>query len=526
MFSALASTMFGKDRHPVSKAESKQDDASTTALAAAAACAGPDASRPLMHPRAPLPSPDARAEFCGRLAAVPVMTSPETDALFMHGRAYEGPGKAPTITWRSNKPPRDDHDCPAWLTASEYSDSTAVMNAKVRQLAALIRMSKKTVLYTGAGISASVIGQAARSGTNVVGWKKGDRMAAHPTYTHKALGLLGRAGLVHSWVQQNHDGLPQKGGFPQENINEIHGSWFDPSNPVVKYSGSLHERAFPWMLNDAETADLVIVIGTSLGGLNADRVATETAERSLMDKPWDAAGGGGALGTVIINLQMTPVDGQATLRMFGKSDDVLRRLLSELGLGPVSVRLPGWGKDVDRSFAMVPYDKDGRRLRRRPAAEGGGWDGPLMRLDLRDRQRVRITPGHNIQGARQPMYMHIGAKTAKTAKKAAAGGRGAGETRSCPGHGHVVRKEEFHWQLQIEGVGMRLGVWWLEAAARGAVDVLPIANLDPTFEAQHKEEDSVLAVAAAAGGAARGAGGTTTTKKKKKKKKKKKNSAG
>ena len=28
-----------------------------------------------------------------------------------------------------------------------------------------------------------------------------------------------------TWVQQNHDGLPQKAGFPQQDMIEIHGSW-------------------------------------------------------------------------------------------------------------------------------------------------------------------------------------------------------------------------------------------------------------------------------------------------------------
>lgn len=40
---------------------------------------------------------------------------------------------------------------------------------------------------------------------------------------------------------------------------------------VVKYSGTLHQRSYPWMREDAETADLCLVLGTSLGGLNADQ---------------------------------------------------------------------------------------------------------------------------------------------------------------------------------------------------------------------------------------------------------------
>ncbi len=57
------------------------------------------------------------------------------------------------------------------------------------------------------------------------------------------------------------------------------------------------------MEHDAQTADLVLVIGTSLGGLNADQVASNAADRSQINKPYLGANGG-ALGTVIINLQV------------------------------------------------------------------------------------------------------------------------------------------------------------------------------------------------------------------------------
>jgi hypothetical protein len=35
--------------------------------------------------------------------------------------------------------------------------------------------------------------------------------------------------------------------------------------------------------------------------------------------------------------------------------------------------------------------------------------------------------------------------------------------------------------LQIEGVDMRLGVWWLEAAILGGVGALPLVNLRYTI---------------------------------------------
>lgn len=405
----------------------------------------------------PLVTPEMRADVRTVLADKPFLR--HTDELFMHGRAYSGPTHSARVTWKSDKPPRKDHDTPAWLTATEFEDAREVSVAKCRQLASLMRLSKKTVLYTGAGISASVIGQAALSGQNKVGWKP-DKMTAKPTLTHHALGFLGRQGLIHSWVQQNHDGLPQKAGFPQECINEIHGSWYDPSNPVVKYSGSLHQRSYPWMTDDAQTADLVLVLGTSLGGLNADQVATEAAERSALNQSSPR----GALGTVCINLQQTAEDGKMTLRLFGKSDDLLPMLLQELGFEPLRCGLTHWPRE---SRALVPYDSKGKLV-----VDGA----PKMWLDLSEGAKVCITAGHNIQGAKQPQYMHIGAKKPFVHN---------GITKQ-PGQGlgKVMARQEdsASFNLVIDGAQMRLGLWWLDAAMRGAVEVLPVVNINPAFE--------------------------------------------
>ena len=78
---------------------------------------------------------------------------------------------------------------------------------------------------------------AARSGTNKQGWE-GNRHVAKPTFTHKALALLVQEGLIHSWIQQNHDGLPQKAGVPQEKINEIHARHTQPAIACEFQAGS------------------------------------------------------------------------------------------------------------------------------------------------------------------------------------------------------------------------------------------------------------------------------------------------
>jgi NAD-dependent SIR2 family protein deacetylase len=386
---------------------------------------------------------------------------PHDNPLFFHGRAFWAEDEAgqPEATWRSDERPRDDHDAVDWLTATEFADMPAVAQRKVELLAQLLRLSRKTVIYSGAGVSvAAHVGQAARGSGG--GQRSTD---AQPTFTHLAAGVLAEAGLLHGWVQQNHDGLPQKGGFPQESINEIHGSWYDPANPVVKYSGSLHDEAYPWMIDDAETADLVLVMGTSLGGLNADQMATKPAERSLH---------GGALGTVIINLQQTEQDGKASLRMFGKTDDLMRMLLRELGLREPPMAMPRWPA---ANRVAVPYDGNGARI--------DDDLGIQMWLDMSDGQQVKITPGHNIQGAQQPPFMHIGASKDTVYR---------GQRRPpAEGYGSVVGRDDAtsSFNLSIEGAWMRLGIWWLEAAARGGPKTLPIVNAKPEFEASRDQLD-------------------------------------
>merc|ERR1719158_2104907 len=160
----------------------------------------------------------------------------------------------------------------------------------------------------------------------------------------------------------------------------------------------------------------------------------------------------------MINLQQTASDGLMSLRMFGKSDDLLKMLLEELKMGPVPTVQPSFPHEA----ALVPYDKDGVHLKE-------GSTEPMMWLDLSDGQKGRLTPGHNIQGARQPTLMHIGV-----------GG--------VQGLGRVTCRKETYWLLSIEGVPMKLGIWWMEAAMRGAVGVLPIVNQEPRFEERGKEK--------------------------------------
>ena len=409
--------------------------------------------------RAPsMTGPEQRKAFIDKLKGQPLMAP--NDKRFMHGWAYEGPMVRPNVLWASDQKPRKDHDAPDWLTATEFADTDKVMAAKITQLAALMRMSRHTCVYSGAGISASAVGQAALSGVNKVGWK--NKTEAQPTLTHHALAVLGRTGWVHGWVQQNHDGLPQKAGFPQEAICEVHGSWYDPSNPVVKYSGSLKEHECAWMEAETNRADLVLVMGTSLGGLFADQVATECAMRAAR---------GEALGACIINLQQTAEDDKMTLNFSGKSDDVLVRLLRELEL-PALPKVPQAVVWPAEECVLVPYDAEGVRLPE-------GSNAPRMWLDLSRGAKLKLSKSHNCQGARQPNTIHIGSKKGQKFNNKPIPNAGA-----QPGVGSSMGREvqTASIKLSIEGATMRMGIWWLEAASRGGPAMLPVVNVSPAFE--------------------------------------------
>ena len=136
-------------------------------------------------------------------------------------------------------------------------------------------------------------------------------MEAEPTFSHFVLGALHKEGYLKSWVQQNHDGLPQKAGFSQACLNEIHGAWFDPSNPVVPMDGSLRSDLFQWMLDEEQKADLVIALGTSLSGMNADRMVETPSKKFLRNQ---------GLGSIIIGFQKTKMDHLASLRIFANID--------------------------------------------------------------------------------------------------------------------------------------------------------------------------------------------------------------
>jgi mono-ADP-ribosyltransferase sirtuin 6 len=241
--------------------------------------------------------------------------------LSMQGHAGQNNWKLPRLRAACTKKARPDVH--GTIDASEYLDDDAVLDAKLDIVVPLIQQSQQFVVYTGAGISTSSgIGDYASKANNSIVMRETsvNRLKAVPTLTHHVLVALERKNFLKHWVQQNHDGLAQRAGYPQEKLNEIHGSWFDKKNPVVLMDDKLKPDLYRWVQEWAEKSDLVLAMGSSMCGMEADMVATRVAERE------------GTLGLIIINLQKTPHDHLATIRIFAPCDKAMSLLVKKMNL--------------------------------------------------------------------------------------------------------------------------------------------------------------------------------------------------
>lgn len=357
------------------------------------------------------------------------------DALVAHGWMGKVEWALPTLARACEEEARPGYKT---MKAHEYLEHPEVLKEKVKLLASLIRRSANCIAYTGAGISTAsgIDDYATKADDSVAGTgQKISPWEAQPTLAHRALVGLYHAGHLKHWVQQNHDGLPQKAGFPQKDINEIHGAWFDPSNPVVPMSGTLRQDLIEQMLHWEERTDFCLALGTSMVGMNADRMAVSVAQRARK-------GTAGAIGTVIVSLQQTQYDAISSLRIFAKIDQVMEMLMEELSwdIPPAPARQPCTDALVLKD---LPYGEDGKRS----ATE-------RLILDLRPGSKLRIV---NQPGWDREVYGNIAEVTDSPGWRAR-------------GHINLV-----FGKPGSAGAKTRiLGWWWLKAAIEGTVEYLPV----------------------------------------------------
>lgn len=260
----------------------------------------------------------------------------------------------------------------------EYLDSDDVLEAKLDEFAQIYREANKVVTFTGAGISTSAKIPDYRGPQGV--WTLRDRgekvkfdtpiEEAQPTFTHRALkAFTDNREKPHFIVSTNVDGLHRKSGVPADDLSELHGNIYCEEccccqktfyrnfavssvlTPVEVDFKFLQGRDFKAdrlshrtgrkcdcggylcdnIINFGEAmpipqtqkavektveADLAIVLGTSM------RVAPANKLPELI------VGRGGKM--VIVNLQKTPYDDYAAVRIFAPTDKVMEILTRKL----------------------------------------------------------------------------------------------------------------------------------------------------------------------------------------------------
>ncbi|KAJ4461701.1 putative Sir2 family protein [Paratrimastix pyriformis] len=277
----------------------------------------------------------------------------------------------------------------------EIEEDLADIEQKGRQLAQLIRDAHHFVAFTGAGISTSagipdfrgpegVWTLRASGGTRTSATTS--TLKAIPTFTHMALLSLQQAGLLKHLISQNTDGLHRRSGIDVAHFSELHGN----SNlercercgkeflrdgrvrnahgvhehhtgrkcvcggglldTIINFGENLPEKHITSGFENARQADLCLCLGSSL------------TVSPACDMPLEVARHGGKL--VICNLQRTPLDREATLRIHGKCDSLMRVVMRELGMVPPVFELSRHIRVTTklhptRTLAVTAVDADG-----------------------------------------------------------------------------------------------------------------------------------------------------------------------
>eukprot|EP01106_Pelomyxa_sp_JSP_P007200 TRINITY_DN2186_c0_g1_i9.p1 TRINITY_DN2186_c0_g1~~TRINITY_DN2186_c0_g1_i9.p1 ORF type:complete len:349 (+),score=121.67 TRINITY_DN2186_c0_g1_i9:120-1049(+) len=246
---------------------------------------------------------------------------------------------------------------------AEHEDSPDVLRDKVIAVANILKSAKHAVVYTGAGISTSGGIPDFRGPQGV--WTKQDKgefsfggkdmSAAKPTYAHYAVTELVRRHLLHFVVTTNMDALHLRSGLLPHLIVELHGcchrefcegcgrmvmrnydilekphgrdhytgglcSWCGGKymDTIVHFSDTYRTEMDPLTaMHHAKKADVALVMGTSMNVQGA---------ASYPDKALHNPNGK----LIIVNLQPTPYDHIASVRVFARTDHFMFLLMETL----------------------------------------------------------------------------------------------------------------------------------------------------------------------------------------------------
>lgn len=148
------------------------------------------------------------------------------------------------------------------ITSHPYERIVILSGAGVSTNAGIPDYRSEGGLYSS-GISAERLFDAESIDSHPEAIKLAEQMrVAEYTDSHTLPVFLHALGILVCVITQNVDGLYQRAGLPDEKIVEFHGSM--SSGNVVAYGGAIDPEVADRSLKAMESADMVIVMGTSL----------------------------------------------------------------------------------------------------------------------------------------------------------------------------------------------------------------------------------------------------------------------
>lgn len=249
----------------------------------------------------------------------------------------------------------------------ELEEPIEEVEKKAEELANILRTrGHHVVCYSGAGISTSADIPDYRGPQGV--WtlrEKGqdygkslDFESVAPTFAHYAITDLARRGAIHHVISTNMDALHLRTGLPPHMITEQHGNGnkevcerchsvyfrqYDTNDgymnhrtgrscsfcgnnlmdTIVNFAENLHDADQMTSLWNARKSTVALVMGTSMNVQPAASYPLQVLKNE------------GKL--VIVNLQRTPFDQLAHIRIFAKTDVFMKILLSKMGIDPQKI---------------------------------------------------------------------------------------------------------------------------------------------------------------------------------------------
>ncbi|KAL9110399.1 MAG: hypothetical protein Q9227_005130 [Pyrenula ochraceoflavens] len=249
----------------------------------------------------------------------------------------------------------------------ERFDSPEIVDQHAADLANQIKNGKHFIAFTGAGVSTSAGipdfrgpegAWTLRAQGKQLNFKSSTTLQAIPSPTHMALVALQEEGLLKYLVSQNCDGLHRRSGISPGRISELHGnsnreyckacgkdfirdfravSTYEKSirdhrtgrkctrcggalhDTIINFGEDLPEEAFNLAYDHAKKADLCLVLGSSLTVTPANTIPEAVGHRKKAK-------------LAICNLQKTPLDDDASLRIFARTDDLMIRIMNKLDI--------------------------------------------------------------------------------------------------------------------------------------------------------------------------------------------------